>query len=181
MENHKKELTISAGKANLFSLAFIPLIVAVLIAFIAIWGDKLKDELTVEQLINSSFWTVPIIIGGIIVHELIHGITWAFFTKQGFRSIRFGIIWKALTPYCHSKEPLKAWQYRLGAVMPAIILGFLPLIIAFLNGALGILAFGLLFTLAASGDFIILWLLRNTQKDTWVEDHPSKPGCYVYA
>lgn len=181
MEESKKELTISAGKANLFSLAFIPLIVAVLIAFIAVWGDKLKEELTVEQLIASSFWALPIIVGGIIVHELIHGITWAFFTKHGFRSIRFGVIWKALTPYCQSKEPLKAWQYRLGAVMPAIVLGFIPIIIAFFNGNPGIMAFGLLFTLAASGDFIILWLLRNTAKGTRVEDHPSKPGCYIYS
>jgi hypothetical protein len=35
---------------------------------------------------------------GIILHELIHGITWAKYTKDGFKSIRFGVLWKFLTP-----------------------------------------------------------------------------------
>jgi hypothetical protein len=34
---------------------------------------------------------------GIILHELIHGITWAKYTKDGFKSIRFGVLWKFLT------------------------------------------------------------------------------------
>jgi hypothetical protein len=29
---------------------------------------------------------------GIILHELIHGITWAKYTKDGL--IRFGVLWK---------------------------------------------------------------------------------------
>jgi hypothetical protein len=32
-----------------------------------------------------------------IMHELIHGITWAKYTKDGFKSIRFGVLWKFLT------------------------------------------------------------------------------------
>ena len=36
----------------------------------------------------------------IILHELIHGITWAIFAKNHFHAIGFGIIWNSFSPYC---------------------------------------------------------------------------------
>jgi len=41
------------------------------------------------------------------------------------------------------------------------------------------MAFGFLYTVAASGDFLILWLIRNIKPNTHVEDHPTNAGCYV--
>ena len=43
----------------------------------------------------------------IIVHELIHGITWAIFAKNHFHAIDFGIVWSTLSPYCTCFKPLK--------------------------------------------------------------------------
>jgi hypothetical protein len=37
----------------------------------------------------------------------------------------------------------------------------------------------LIFTLAAGGDALILWLLRGVPAGRLVRDHPSKPGCLV--
>ena len=174
----KHELTISAQKANNVALLLgIPVVILGMI-FALVWD--IDKQVFQNFFFNSAFWLIPAIIVGIVVHELIHGLTWALFTSRGFRSVRFGIIWKVLSPYCYSKESLKAWQYKTGAIMPAIILGFIPLIIAFLTGNISLLVFGLLFTLAAGGDFLILWLLRKVPKDALVEDHPSKPGCYVH-
>ena len=59
----------------------------------------------------------------IIVHELIHGITWAIFVKNHFHAIDFGVVWSTLTPYCACFEPLKKWQYLLGTAMPTLVLG----------------------------------------------------------
>lgn len=75
--------------------------------------------------------------------------------------------------------PIK--PYRLGTLLPGLVLGILPLLAAYLlaNGAL--LWFGFIFTLAAGGDFLILWLLR-ADADPWlVEDHPSLAGCTLIA
>ena len=85
-----------------------------------------------------------------------------------------------LTPYCHRKEPLNVSQYMIGAIMPAIILGFIPLILAIFIGNLGLLIFGMFFTLAAGGDFLIINLIRKENKDDLVQDHPSEAGCYIY-
>ena len=120
------------------------------------------------------------IIGGIIIHELIHGLVWSIYAKNGFRSIKFGVIWKMLTPYCHCKEPLLVKHYIIGAIMPAIILGFLPALYAMIVGDFGWLIFGIFFTMAAAGDFLIIDLLRKENRNDLVQDHPSEAGCYIY-
>jgi hypothetical protein len=117
---------------------------------------------------------------GIIVHELVHGFTWSVFLKKGFKSIQFGVIWKMLTPYCHSKEPLKVWQYMLGAIMPGFVMGILPALTSWVTGNIFFLIYGLVFILVAGGDFTIIWMLRKENRKDWVMDHPEKFGCYIY-
>ncbi len=70
-------------------------------------------------------------------------------------------------------------NYRFGSVLPAIVLGFIPSIIAIVLGNLGLMIFGFLFTFAASGDFLILWLLRKEKSNVLVVDHPEKVGCII--
>lgn len=190
IENHQKELIIiDLGKANLFGLLIIvPITLIFGLPYYLLWGnqfsvDKLKASLPdmfAHISINGTFLVFLVIIIGIVVHELIHGITWYFFTKNGLKSIKFGVLWKMLTPYCHCKEPLKVSQYVLGAIMPAILLGIIPAIISVVIGNIGLLAFGIFFTTAACGDFLIIHLLRNEKKDNWVLDHPSEAGCYIF-
>ena len=121
-EKYKKEkMTINVYWGNVFAiLLFIPTILIFGLPFYFIWKDKYHFEefswsnLSVGPLPALIFFVLVIL--GIIAHELIHGITWAIFTKNGFKSIKFGIMLKMLTPYCHCKEPLKVNQYALGGI-----------------------------------------------------------------
>ena len=117
---------------------------------------------------------------GIALHELIHGLTWALFVKERLRAIKFGIIWKYLTPYCHCKGYLKVKHYIAGAIMSAVILGIIPTIWAFITGSIMAFFLGVYFIVAASGDFLIIYLLRNEHYNSYVKDHNSLPGCIVY-
>jgi hypothetical protein len=94
--------------------------------------------------------------------------------------MKFGVLWKTLNPYCHCQEPLRVRQYIIGAITPAIILGFIPSILAIVIGNLELLLFGMFFTMAALGDFLIINLLRKENKSDLVQDHPSEAGCYIY-
>ena len=125
----------------------------------------------------SVFFTI---IMGVIIHELIHGFVWSIYAKNGFKSIKFGILWKMLTPYCHCKEPLKVRHYILGAIAPGLILGIIPAFLAIFTGNLYLLLFGIFFTMAAAGDFLIVNLIRKENMDDYVQDHPSEVGCYIY-
>jgi len=166
-------------------LMMIPLTIVYVLTYFLIWGDGLSKE-SMASFLDQSFFpsnriiAIAAVIIGIIIHELIHGITWAKYTEQGFKSIKFGVMWKMLTPYCHCKEPLKIKHYILGASMPGIILGIIPSIYAIATGNIAILVFGWFFTLAAGGDLIMVILLRKENPNDFVQDHPSEMGCYIY-
>lgn len=183
-----KELTIGAMEANLYALVFvIPILLVFGLPYFLLWHEKLSFNNMVVFMDAWSEWfllsplLIIIVMGtGILLHELIHGITWSFFCKEGYRSIRYGVMWEFLTPYCHCKEPLALRPYLLGAVMPAVLLGFVPSIYGIISGSMLWLLFGLTFTLAAGGDFIMIWMLRKESKESLVQDHPTKIGCIVY-
>lgn len=191
LEYYKKELlTFDLAKLNLYGfIASTPITLIYVIPFYLIWSQEfsiqglkkmeLKKEL-VEYAFGYSFSIVFIMLLGIVIHELIHGITFSFFIKTGFKAIKFGVIWKMLTPYCHCEEPLLVKHYRIGGIMPAVILGFLPFIYSLLFGNVFCLIFAIFFTIAAIGDFYIIYLLRNENKNSMVLDHPSVVGCFIY-
>ena len=187
LENYKKEkLTIDLVWANVFGvLILIPIGLLFGLPFYFIW----KPQLDIKQYLDSTgplgaglgfLLIFGILILGIVLHELIHGIIWAKFAKEGFKSIKFGVLWEMLTPYCHCKEALNVRQYIIGAIAPAIILGIIPAIIAIMTGNLGLLIFGMLFTMAAGGDFLIINLIRKESSSDLVQDHPSEAGCFIY-
>ena len=184
-EGFKKEkLTIDIVWANIFALLLIiPIALTFGVPFFFIWKSELLNMQNIMKTIfeNYTILKIPfVLVIGIIAHELIHGIVWAVFAKKGFKSIKFGVLWKMITPYCHCKEPLKVKHYILGGIAPAIVLGIIPAITAMFTGNIWLLIFGIFFTLAAGGDFLIINLLRKENPDDYVEDHPSEAGCFIY-
>lgn len=183
-----KEVTIGAVEANFYALLFIvPILLVFGLPYVLIWHEKFSlDNLAAfmdawsEWLLLSPLLIFPAMAVGVVLHELIHGLTWAVFCKNGYRSIRYGIMWKFLTPYCHCKEPLALRHYLLGAVMPAILLGFIPSAYGVISGSFLWLLYGLTFSIAAGGDFIMIWMLRKESPESMVQDHQDRIGCIVY-
>lgn len=171
--NQFEEYTMHMGAVNLIALLLIiPASAVILIPYILIW-DIQSLQAGLRALDG---YIVLLLVGGILVHELLHGITWGFYAPNGSRAIKYGVQWKALSPYCHCADPLKVKHYAIGAAMPLIVLGLLPAIIGIVTGSGGVLAFGLFFTWAAGGDIIALYMLRNLDRDALVFDHPEKMG-----
>jgi uncharacterized integral membrane protein len=182
----QKELTMDTNRANILALVLsVPIIIVLLVPFALLNIESFQLDALKSEF---KFWASPlgviivllVMSGGIIIHELIHGLTFAVFAKTGFKSIKFGIM-KPFTPYCHCKERLQAWQYRTSTIMPAIMLGLIPSATAMLNGSIGLMLFGIFFTMAASGDFIIIYLLKSQPANCMVQDHPEKIGCFIYS
>lgn len=190
LENYQKEkLTINLVWANVFGLIIIaPIGLIYGLPWYLIWGNR-KIRYIFENLLfdespqNSGIKGLTIfliVIVGIILHEFIHGLSWAMYAKKGFKSMKFGVLWSMLTPYCHCKEPLKVKHYIIGALTPAIFLGLIPAIVSIIFGYLDLLLFGIFFTIAAGGDFLIINLLKKENMNDLVQDHPSEAGCYIY-
>ena len=179
MEKENKEIseyTMGLGKANLIAfILMIPITIILLTPFLLFWNYE-TFEVSRKAFI---YYSLPFLLIGIVVHELLHGITWAFYTRNGMKSIKFGFKWKFLTPYCHCKEPLKVKDYRIGVAMPLIILGIIPSIIAIVIGHGALLSFGIIFSWAAGGDIIAIFMLRKLDDDIYVSDHPKEMGFYI--
>jgi hypothetical protein len=171
---NKRDLSISMERANLGTL-FISLPVVILQFFLFAYFHPNADQ----SITWNYFLFFMVVIAGIVVHELIHGVTWALAAGKPWSSISFGFQTRTLTPYCHVKEPIKINPYRIGAIMPGIIVGILPFAYSLSTGDPNWFWFSLIHTSGAGGDWLVLWLIRTVQANALVEDHPTQAGCYV--
>lgn len=170
---------ISLVRANLVSLVLLlPLTALCLVPYVALWGwDKLVMDFAL--ILNEPFLFVVLLAGGILAHEMLHGLTWKLAGGKSWSAIKFGINWKALAPYAHCREPLEINAYRWGAVMPGILLGIIPFAIGLFTGSGWFTVLGYIFIITAAGDMLILWLIRRVDAGTLVQDHPTLAGCEI--
>ena len=119
------------------------------------------------------------ILGGTYLHELIHATSFRRIGRASKAAVGIGVHWKVLTPYAWCKEPISAAAYRWAAVLPGIILGVIPFLVSLIVTEAWLAAWGIFFTLSASGDFLVLWLIRDLAPATWIIDHPSRCGCAI--
>ncbi len=173
----REDRSVSLLRANFLMVYFaLPAVLILGVPYFLLWGfDDVRAVFVDGELLP----LLLAILLGIVVHEAVHGLTWKWSTGKPFGVIRFGFDWKTVTPYAHCTEPMKARPYRIGAIMPLLLLGMLPALYAIAFGSAAWAGFGLFFTFAAGGDMLILWLLRDIAPDAMVEDHPSRAGCYV--
>jgi hypothetical protein len=174
MKNGIEEI-VDPNEMNQKALKYTVIIGGVaLFAYFSIWGFRLDFEF-------GFFWRFYIgILIGVVFHEVLHAIGFMIFGKAKMKDIKFGVIWKHITPYAHCKVPLKINAYRIALLLPFILTGIIPLIIALSIGN------GLLFSLAVFlivggiGDWIIFRKIRKYHRTSLISDHHSAIGCIVY-
>jgi hypothetical protein len=172
------DLSISVGKAYVYVILFvIPIVVILVLIYTGSWGTS--NFFTGLGLFTSLPSILPVLILGVPLHELLHAVGWSVFGQIPLREVKFGVMWKALTPYAHLRNPIQAFAYKAGAVFPALVMGLLPYILGLLLGHAWLTNFGLLFILAAGGDLLVLWTIRGVGREAMIVDHPARVGCIV--
>ena len=177
----KIDLTIGVVKANLLALI-------VMLPFAVLSGAVVLSRVSFLSMAESMspfdfllYRLVMLLLTA--VHEGIHALTWAMFGKDYWKSIRFGVIWKALTPYCTCLRPAKRGQYILGAAMPTLVLGIGLTAAAARMGIFWVFILALAMIFGGGGDFaIILKMLLHRQrgKEAVYYDHPYECGVVVF-
>lgn len=175
------ELTIGIVKANIVALlSAVPIVIIAVFLFFVRNGAISFDM--------DNYWRGYIIfivsfIVLIVVHELIHGVTWGILSGRHFKDIEFGFIKEYLTPYCTCSTPLNKPKYITGALMPLLILGIIPTIAAIFMNSFLLLIIGLVMVMAAGGDVMIVCKLlsyKSASKDILIYDHPTQGGSVVF-
>ncbi len=118
-----------------------------------------------------------------VLHELVHGITWSFFSENGLKDMEFGIMRDTLTPYCTCLRPLKKTGYIIGTLMPLILTGIVPAVVGILTGNFLLLLIGIVMIPSAAGDILIVFTLlkhKSDSKDQIICDLPVQAGCMLF-
>ncbi len=189
----REDLTISLVKANVMAFVVMaPFVVVLTVLYLLlnpqgfISPSDLGDDLG-ESLFGFSFQLIVFAVGILVlavVHEAIHGLTWGLCAEHRFKAIEFGVIWEMVTPYCTCSDPLRRWQYVLGAAMPTIVIGFIPAVVAaFIHSPL-LFALAVVMVLGGGGDaLIIIKILRHQTpagSSTVYYDHPYECGLVAF-
>ncbi len=177
-KGHKiKNVTINTQKAK-----YLALFVMLPFMALAFWLYNNANGFNLDRLSWGYAVALPLLILGlIIVHELIHGMTWAIFAKNHFHAIDFGIAWSTLSPYCACFEPLKRWKYLLGTAMPTLVLGGGGAVAAVMTNQLLLFFAAEYMILSGGGDFqLILRSILTDQRGSVYCAHPDECGFAVF-
>lgn len=176
----KNDLTVSVMRANVMALVImIPVIVLFTFLFINVNHRAITMDYTGVTLLL--FLVIFIIL--VVVHEGIHGLTWACFTKDHLKGISFGFIMKSMTPYCTCKTELTRSAYITGTLMPTILLGILPSVIGIVLNNVFIFDLGLVLILSGGGDAYIVYKLVSHKikgSECLCIDHPYECGVVTF-
>ncbi|SNR24442.1 DUF3267 domain-containing protein [Flavobacterium sp. ov086] len=184
-----KEVSIDSKKVQVIGIIIsIPIIVLFVLVLCLKWDEVFKQNL--KEIKESLLFfdnkranvvlviLIPnlIIILGIIIHELIHGVFMAFFSENSWKSVRFGFVKKYLMPFANCKEALLSKKMLIVSLAPFFILGFFPSLYGIFYNNLFFLFIGFSMTLGAVGDFIYAYLIIKTGLGYKLLDHDSKVG-----
>lgn len=184
-----REIYIESKKVHIVGIMIsIPIILIFISVMCLKWDEVFKhnlEEIKESLLVFDNkkantilILLVPnlILVIAIVIHEFIHGVFMAFFSKNNWRSVRFGFIKKQLMPFANCLEPLTSKQMLVVSLAPFFILGLLPSVYGILFGDLFYLFIGFSMTLGAIGDFIYAYLILKTGLNYMILDHQSKVG-----
>lgn len=167
------EITFNESKLMVvFLLMIIPFYIGVDLLYHFIWKGR---EALLNILVPTWIKYISVILA-VFMHELIHGIVFAFYAPHGFQAVKFGFSRSMGSPYCHCKDPIKVKHYRRAGIAPLIVLGIIPLLFAMVAGVNWIKVFGLLLCIGGFGDLLVWIKLLKFNKELLVRDHPTRMG-----
>ncbi len=174
-----RDYSISLVRANLYGAALIPPVALALVALFAAVVGPGRAQAALVEAASSAGASLLAVAAGAAAHEGLHALGWKLASGCPWRAFRFGIHWKALAPYAHCTRPMTARAYRIGSALPGLALGLAPAAAGLLLPSGGWFLFGLVFTVSAAGDALVLWIIRRAPPGAVVADHPTRVGCLV--
>lgn len=172
------DATMSVARANAIALLWLP-VSAVLAAapFLLVWG---------YQRLAAAPPRLPPVLAGlalmaalVLVHELLHAAGFLLIARAPRAQVRVGFQRRTLTPYACCRIPMTAASYRAAALLPALVLGGLPVLAAWAVGSATLLLWGWFMLALAGGDVAAVWAMRRVPGGALVEDDQARVGCRV--
>jgi len=157
-------------KLNIWAIVFI--IVGIALTYVFFWGNVL---VTINPF-GAILYMLALFIF-IIIHELLHGISFVLFSKNKWSTMKFGVSVKSGVAYCISLVPIKIPRARLSLMMPIYVVCLPVYVYALVTGNFALATLGVLLASGSVGDFYYMWKLRAISKSLYMyEELPTKTG-----
>jgi len=117
---------------------------------------------------------------GIVEHEIIHALSFRYYSRISWRNIKFGFHKQYLCPYVHCKVKVENRFMGVVLILPTIITGILPWVFGIINGSYVFIVVGALLISGGVGDFSMFNELRKFPKYSQVHDYENDIGCEVF-
>lgn len=155
----------------------VPAVLLPLVAAVWLWGSSV----TFSPLLSAerALLLASACLAGSWLHEMLHALGWRCAARIGGGAVRIGWSAGALAPCAILALPVPARAYRWGVALPGVVTGLAPLIIGLACACPWLLWWGMLLSVAALGDALVLLRLRGVPASTTVRDHPTRAGCIV--
>jgi len=177
-----QDRSVSIPMANLLAGAMAAaLAVPMVFLYRSVTGESVFSVLDGGPGWGTAVVVIAAVLLGSYLHELIHAAAFRRIGKASKAAVGVGVHWRFLTPYAWCKEPITAGAYRWVAALPGLILGVVPFLVSLGIAHPWTAVWGIFFTMAASGDFLVLLLIRDLPGQTRIVDHPSRCGCAIVA
>jgi hypothetical protein len=169
------DATVSAVWANILSIG---VMVASFFIFTTL-HSLLRPGVRPELTLNSGLFVLVGLLVGVVLHEGAHALGWKLAGGLEWSQIKFGFMARYLMPYTHVKTPLEPAAFRLGVLLPALLTGLLPALLGIVLNVYGLTVLGAVLFASASGDFMVLWVIRRAPPGSLIIDHPKDVGCMI--
>lgn len=172
------DATMPVVRANLLALAWLPVsALLVLVPFILLHGPS--HFAASPPRLPSVPVGLALLAAAVLVHELLHAAGFLFVGRAPRPAVRIGFQRRTLTPFASCRAPVTASAYRAAALLPAAVMGGLPILAAWVTGSATLLLSGWLMLALAGGDFAAVWAMRSVPGTALVVDHERLVGCRV--
>lgn len=157
-------------KLNIAAILFI-------VAGVFITLTLFPRNVTVEFQLGWMLLYAFILLIFVVVHELLHGISFVLFSKNKWNTMKFGVSVKSGVAYCISLVPVRIPRARLSLMMPLYAVCLPVYIYAIITGDFALAILGVFLASGSVGDIYYMWQLRNVPKTLYMyEELPTKTG-----
>ncbi|NLT12607.1 MAG: DUF3267 domain-containing protein [Clostridiaceae bacterium] len=176
--------SISFLKVNILALLYpLPLVVLFVVAYFFIRSAIANELFSKSPWLENSLYQLIMYLGivmiALVLHECTHALVFLRHSKNGRKSIKFGI--KSLTPYCHCEEVISLNAYRHACLAPLYSICLPLAIISIVTGNSIFFLIAITMIFGSGGDLWVFFVTRKYNgRQTYVWDMEDKVGCEIY-
>lgn len=126
------------------------------------------------------YWMLLVLLSLIIIHEALHASALICWSRIPWSDCKFGVMWKALMPYCHCGKPITVRAYRFYALFPLIVTGSMSLLYLFVYPSFWSAFLSAVVLAVCIGDVWVYCRMWRFEGNLLVLDARSEIGCDIF-